>query len=141
MSTPPTNDYAGDVTPQEAWDMVRDGALLVDVRTVGEWEQIGVPDTSSLETETHFIEWVRAGGVPNPEFADQLSATGVEPGTPIVFLCRSGQRSIGAAITATRLGLGPAYNVLEGFEGAPGTTGERDIEGWKVAGLPWKMPV
>lgn len=134
-----SNSYAGDVTPQEAWDMVRDGAVLVDVRTVGEWEQIGVPDTSELGKETHFIEWVRAGGVPNPDFGAELEAIGIESGTPVVFLCRSGQRSIGAAITATQLGLTPAYNVLEGFEGAPGASGERDIEGWKVAGLPWKI--
>jgi rhodanese-related sulfurtransferase len=93
-----------------------------------EWEQIGVPDTSELGSEPHFIEWVRAGGIPNPDFADQLAATGVEPGTPIVFLCRSGQRSIGAAMTATKLGLGPAYNILSGFEGPS--------DGWVAAGLP-----
>jgi len=125
-------DYAGDITAQQAWDMVRDGALLVDVRTVGEWQQVGVPDVSELGAEAKFIEWVRAGGVPNPGFADELAATGVEPGRPIVFLCRSGQRSIGAAITATQLGLGPAYNVLQGFEGS--------TEGWKVTGLPWALP-
>src|SRR6478736_3530104 len=73
--------YAGDVTPQEAWDMVRDGAVLVDVRTVGEWEQIGVPDTSELGVETHFIEWVRAGGVLNPDFASELESIGIEPGS------------------------------------------------------------
>ena len=131
--------YAGDVTPQEAWDMVRDGAVLVDVRTVGEWEQIGVPDTSELGVETHFIEWVRAGGVLNPDFTSELESIGIAPGTPVVFLCRSGQRSQGAAATATQLGIGPSYNILEGFEGAPGAAGVRDIEGWKVAGLPWKI--
>ena len=131
--------YAGDVTPQEAWDMVRDGAVIVDVRTVMEWEQIGVPDTSELGVETHFIEWVRAGGVLNPDFQSELEDIGVEPGTPIVFLCRSGQRSQGAAATATQMGLGPAYNILEGFEGAADASGVRAHEGWKVAGLPWKV--
>lgn len=133
------SDYEGDVTPQEAWDMVRDGAVLVDVRTVMEWEQIGVPDTSELGVEPHFIEWVRAGGIPNPDFASELEAIGIEPGTPVVFLCRSGQRSIGAAVTATQLGLTPAYNVLEGFEGVADAAGVRNTDGWKVAGLPWKI--
>ena len=133
------SEYAGDVTPQEAWDMVRDGAVLVDVRTVGEWEQIGVPDTSDLGVETHFIEWVRAGGVLNPDFASELESIGIEPGTPVVFLCRSGQRSQGAAATATQMGIGPSYNILEGFEGNADATGRREHEGWKVAGLPWKI--
>jgi rhodanese-related sulfurtransferase len=131
--------YAGDVTPTQAWEMVRDGAILVDVRTVGEWEQIGVPDTSELGVETHFIEWVRAGGVLNPDFASELEDIGIEPGTPIVFLCRSGQRSQGAAATATQMGLGPAYNILEGFEGNADAAGVRNHEGWKVRGLPWKI--
>ena len=117
--------------------MVRDGAVLVDVRTVGEWEQIGVPDTSDLGVETHFIEWVRAGGVLNPDFASELESIGIEPGTPVVFLCRSGQRSIGAAIAATAAGIGPSYNVIEGFEGGMNTLGHRGAVGWQAADLPW----
>jgi len=122
------SEYAGDVTTTAAWDMIKEGALLVDVRTVGEWEQVGVPDTAELGVETHFIEWVHAGGIPNPQFLADLEATGVEPGTPIVFLCRSGQRSIGASMAATAAGYGPAYNILDGFEGP--------ANGWVAAGLP-----
>ena len=70
------DEYAGDVTTTQAWQMVKDGALLVDVRTVGEWEQVGVPDTSELDVETNFIEWVHAGGIPNPAFAGDLSYLG-----------------------------------------------------------------
>src|SRR5690606_19047373 len=41
--------YAGDLTPQEAWDLLlsEPGAVLVDVRTEAEWRFVGVPDTSS----------------------------------------------------------------------------------------------
>ncbi len=122
------SQYAGDITTTAAWDMVKEGAVLVDVRTVGEWEQVGVPDTAELGVDTHFIEWVHAGGIPNRTFLEQLKATGVEPGTPIVFLCRSGQRSIGASMAATAAGYGPAYNILDGFEGP--------ANGWVAAGLP-----
>ena len=132
--------YAGDVTPQEAWDLVRDGAVLVDVRTVGEWQQIGVPDTSELGANTHFIEWVHAGGIPNESFLDQLNALEIDKDTPVLFICRSGQRSIGAAITATQAGYAKSFNVLEGFEGGADPFGARNHEGWKVAGLPWKLP-
>ncbi|MBD8078791.1 rhodanese-like domain-containing protein [Cellulosimicrobium arenosum] len=135
----PAAGYAGDLTPQQAWDLLAadERAVLVDVRTVGEWRTIGVPDVAGLGRDVVFDEWVTPQG-PNPAFLDELAQAGLAPGDerPVVFLCRSGQRSIGAARAATGAGLGPAYNVLEGFEGAPGFTGARDVEGWKVRGLP-----
>ena len=56
--------YAGDVTPQQAWDLLRDrpDAVLVDVRTEQEWQTIGVPDISELSRPVHFGEWVDAQG-------------------------------------------------------------------------------
>ena len=134
----PADGYAGDITPQQAWDLLaaEPGATLVDVRTEGEWRAIGIPDTTSLEKPPVFSEWVQAGGRPNSQFLEELKAAGVASG-PVVFLCRSGQRSIGAARLATASGIAPSYNVLEGFEGAPGADGVRDQQGWKVAGLPW----
>ncbi|WP_265520226.1 rhodanese-like domain-containing protein [Oerskovia flava] len=146
MSAPtarPAAGYAGDLTPADAWALLEtdERAVLVDVRTEGEWQVIGVPDVAGLGREAVFSQWVTADGRPNPGFLDELTTAGLAPGDerPVVFLCRSGQRSIGAARAATAAGLGPAYNVLEGFEGAPGPTGARDREGWKVAGLPWKQ--
>jgi len=139
LSPRPADGYAGDITPQEAWDLLAADprAVLVDVRTEGEWRTIGVPDVADLGREVVFDEWVTPLG-PNPAFVDQLAQAGLAPGDerPVVFLCRSGQRSIGAARAATAAGLGPSYNVLEGFEGAQGFSGTRDVEGWKVRGLP-----
>lgn len=132
--------YAGDLSPQAAWDLLAEhaDAILVDVRTEAEWRYVGVPDTYELGREPHLIEWVQYPTMtPNPDFLAQLQATGVQPGQPIVFLCRSGQRSIGAAVAATAAGLGPAYNVLEGFEGGLDHEARRGHEGWKAAGLPW----
>ena len=56
-----------------------------------------------------------------------------------MFLCRSGVRSVAAAQAATAAGLGPAYNVLEGFEGDVGADGHRGHSGWRAAGLPWRQ--
>lgn len=137
--------YAGDLTPQQAWDLLETnpGAILVDVRTEGEWRQIGVPDTSALATDAPggtreaFIEWATAFG-PNENFVAELAAAGLTPGDerPIVFLCRSGNRSIGAAIDATEAGFGPAYSILEGFEGDTDAAGRRTVNGWRLRGLP-----
>ena len=57
----------------------------------------------------------------------------------MIFLCRSGNRSIHAAKAATAAGIAPAYNMLEGFEGQPNAAGNRNVTGWRVEGLPWKQ--
>jgi rhodanese-related sulfurtransferase len=131
--------YAGDLTPQEAWAKLGEGAILVDVRTEGEWAHIGMPNTAATENDPLFIQWTFPGGIPNPEFIEQLKQQAPEDdGTELVFLCRSGQRSIAAAIAATRAGF-TSYNVLEGFEGEPDRYGERTVNGWKNRGLPTNL--
>ena len=138
------SNYAGDITPQEAWDLLKsnEDAVLVDVRTDAEWRFVGVPDTTEAGKEPLFIEWVNyPDGERNHQFVAQLKEAGIEPGSdaPIVFLCRSGQRSIGAAVAATDAGITPAYNVLEGFEGPTNDGGHRGWQGWRSAGLPWRQ--
>ncbi|WP_024367059.1 rhodanese-like domain-containing protein [Arthrobacter sp. TB 26] len=131
--------YAGDLSPQEAWAKLEDGAILVDVRTEGEWAHIGIPDTAAAgerRNDPLFIQWNLAGGIPNSQFVEQLKQRAPGGGgTELVFLCRSGARSVAAAIAATEAGF-TSYNVLEGFEGEPDRQGERTVNGWKNRGLP-----
>lgn len=112
-------------------------AVLVDVRTDGEWRSVGVPDLASLGRDAVYLEWNRNDGRRNEDFLAELqdrisTAAGAE--RPVVFLCRSGNRSIAAAEAATAAGIAPSYNVLGGFEGRPG--GEA---GWQAVGLPSKQ--
>ncbi|MGO4584880.1 rhodanese-like domain-containing protein [Arthrobacter sp. 2RAF6] len=131
--------YAGDLSPHDAWAKLEQGAILVDVRTEGEWAHIGIPDTKATENDPLFIQWNLAGGIPNSRFIDDLKQQAPEAdGTELVFLCRSGQRSIAAAIAATQAGY-TSYNVLEGFEGEPDRYGERTVNGWKNRGLPTNL--
>jgi rhodanese-related sulfurtransferase len=131
--------YEGDVNPAEAWEMLatQPGTVLVDVRTVDEWNRVGVPDTTETGTPPVFVEWNRATGH-NANFIEELRAQGVTSG-PVLFICRSGQRSMGAARAATAAGIGPAYNVTQGFEGGIDPSGRRGTTGWKAAGLPWRQ--
>ncbi|NKY52552.1 rhodanese-like domain-containing protein [Nocardia vermiculata] len=137
--------YAGDITPGQAWELLRDNpdAVLVDVRTEAEWRFVGVPDTTSIDRPTALIEWVDFHGAPNAEFIGQLQQVladrGGDSDAPVIFLCRSGQRSIGAATAATGAGYAPAYNVLEGFEGPLDGDGHRGAAGWRALGLPWRQ--
>lgn len=137
--------YAGDITPQQAWKLLSDNpnAVLVDVRTDAEWRFVGVPDLSSLGRDVVYIEWVTGNGVPNANFADELNQrvppADADQERPVIFLCRSGNRSIGAAQVSTQLGITPAYNVLDGFEGHLDASGHRGETGWRAVGLPWKQ--
>ena len=128
-------NYAGDLSPTAAWEQIAAGAVLVDVRTEGEWAHIGVPDVSTLDVEPVFIQWNLGSGANNPQFLADLQAA-VPTNKPLVVLCRSGARSIAAAEAATAAGY-TAYNVLEGFEGVPDRYGDRVVNGWRNSQLPW----
>lgn len=134
--------YAGDLTPQQAWDLPAgdERALLVDVRTEAEWRFVGVPDVAVTGRSVAFVEWARfPGGGGNAGVVDQFAGLAAGDGRPVVFLCRSGHRSMAAAKAVTAAGLGPAYNVLQGFEGDVDDAGHRGADGWRAAGLPWKQ--
>jgi rhodanese-related sulfurtransferase len=132
--------YAGDVDPKDAYAALQAeaDAVLVDVRTSAEWTYVGLPDLSHIGKQVIPLEWQRfPDGTLNSGFVEQLRDAGVGEGTPVYFLCRSGVRSAAAAEAATAAGLGPAYNVSDGFEGPLGQDGHRTVKGWKAAGLPW----
>jgi len=126
--------YRGEVTPQEAGELLQlaPGAKIVDVRTRAEWDWVGrVPNAVEIEWNQY------PGGVRNPNFLAELKRQ-VDPQVPVMFLCRSGARSVAAATAATEAGFGDCYNILEGFEGDKDASGHRNtVGGWRKAGLPW----
>ncbi|MDA0996579.1 MAG: rhodanese-like domain-containing protein [Proteobacteria bacterium] len=133
--------YAGDISPSQAWHMLRDdqAAELVDVRTDAEFSFVGLPDLKKLGKAVHRISWKIFPNMDrNPHFEDAVREAVLDKAAPILFLCRSGQRSQSAAIAMTALGYERCYNVSEGFEGDKDQTGRRGtVGGWKVHGLPW----
>jgi ribonuclease HI/rhodanese-related sulfurtransferase len=133
-------DPSGDLTPQEAWEVLREDedAVLVDVRTQPEWALVGVPDLSALGRRVATLEWNRWPSGRNPAFLDQLAAVAPQE-APVLFLCRSGVRSAAAADAARAAGWERAHNVLEGFEGDLDADGHRGATGWRARGLPWRQ--
>ncbi len=133
--------YAGDLSPEEAYALVRDDpdAVLVDVRTRAEWYFVGLPDLSELGKEVIGVEWVTyPEGAPNRRFLDDLTEVGVLPDAPVAFLGRIGARSVAAAEAAAAGGFVKSYSVRDGFEGPLDRHGHRGTSaGWKFAGLPW----
>jgi len=133
MHPRPVAGYAGDVSPQLAWEWVQSGeAVMVDVRTDAEREWVGfVPGAVGIAWK----QW--PGMAMNAQFDEAVKqAVGDKK---VVLLCRSGVRSVAAAKRATELGL-EAYNILEGFEGDPDTQAQRGHKGgWRFRGLPWRQ--
>jgi rhodanese-related sulfurtransferase len=126
--------YQGELTPREAFDLLRlaPGAKIVDVRTRAEWDWVGrVPEAVEIEWNQY------PGGVRNPNFLAELKRQ-IDTEALVMFLCRSGVRSIGAATAASAAGYTNCYNILEGFEGDKDASGHRNtVGGWRMAGLPW----
>ena|SRR5689334_22877419 len=148
MTSETRPDYAGDVSPKEAWAGLEadPAAQLVDVRTLAEWNFVGLPDLAALGRATHRVEWQRFPSMaPNTSFVgeatDAVLSAGGSKSAPVYFLCRSGARSRAAAIAMTRAGFTHAYNVAGGFEGDVDGQGHRGTKnGWKAALLPWRQP-
>jgi rhodanese-related sulfurtransferase len=127
--------YFGDITPTEAWEILQatEDAVLVDVRTTAELDFVGrVPGAIEIPLKNY------PGMTPNLDFVGQVKAA-VKPDQVVLFLCRSGVRSMAAAQLLTDEGYPRALNILEGIEGDKNELVQRRVNGWKMAGLPWSQ--
>ncbi|MSO90185.1 MAG: rhodanese-like domain-containing protein [Acetobacteraceae bacterium] len=131
------------VPPAQVWEALQSDphAVLVDVRTDVEWNFVGLPDLSGLGKQVVLIPWqVFPSMQINGEFVPQLRATGVGEGQRIYFICRSGARSLLAALAAQAAGFSQVFNVADGFEGPVDPAGHRGrAAGWKADDLPWQQ--
>ncbi|MFD2204234.1 rhodanese-like domain-containing protein [Kiloniella antarctica] len=135
--------YAGDVSASEAWATLQENpkAALLDVRTIPEFQFVGVPDLSGIGKETHCLPWqVYPQMQINSDFVEAVKLSGMTQDQPILILCRSGVRSVSAAVALTVAGFTNCFNIEQGFEGPPDDKGHRgNLAGWKAAGIPWKQ--
>ncbi|NVJ90326.1 MAG: rhodanese-like domain-containing protein [Methylocystaceae bacterium] len=133
--------YAGDITPQQAWDMLekQENTFLVDVRTQAEWAWVGQVDLSPLEKQPITVEWTLfPNGMPNGDFLGDIAMHIENKDATLLLLCRSGVRSRHAAMMLTEKGYKTCYNISGGFEGDKNEQNHRGtINGWKADGLPW----
>ena len=144
------------LTPREAYDMKQAdpaGTLLIDVRTRAEVKFIGLAQgvdanipVRTLDPEYRWSEKKNTYRTKrNPGFVAAverlLSARGLDRESPIILMCQSGSRAPIAARELHKAGFTTVYTQYQGFEGRKATDGpskgQRVIEGWKHAGLPW----
>ena len=103
------------ISPQDAYERLRDGsAVVLDVREPTEWET-HIP--GSVQIPRGILE---AKADPTSPRHDPA----LDPGRQVIVYCRSGARSVLAAVTLTDLGFTDVVNLAGG------------ITAWKEAGLP-----
>ena len=128
--------FEGALTPLEAWEVWQQapGARLIDVRSRAELDWVGrIPNAIEIEWQNY------PGKQINPYFIIELKRA-VDHESLLLFICRSGVRSLAAATAATAAGFPNCFNVLEGFEGDKDASGRRgSVGGWRLAGLPWSQ--
>jgi rhodanese-related sulfurtransferase len=136
---------ADDVSVEEAWQKLAADprSVLIDVRTQAEWAYVGVPDLASLGKQVVLAEWQGyPSGRVHDDFAQRLTETltqaGADKESDLLFLCRSGVRSLAAARVMVASGFTRSFNVAGGFEGPlDGDHHRGRTQGWKARGLPW----
>lgn len=124
--------------PVEAYNaVVSDGAYILDVRTDAEYIWVGHPNVENVVNISYKIE-NKGIFITNPSFiSDVAEVFGAAKDTPIITMCRSGQRSVDAALALESAGYTNIFNMLDGFEGGgKDQYGYRTINGWKNSGLP-----
>lgn len=135
--------YAGELLPEEVYSYLQENeGVLVDVRTQAEWQFVGIPDISGTRGSLALISWKNYPGfTQNMQFAESLAGVkNITKDTPLFFICRSGGRSLDAAVAMSAAGYFHCFNVTHGFEGEPDIEGQRgNTHGWKFSKLPWRQ--
>lgn len=135
----------GNLTPQQAWQLVQDDprAVLVDIRSTMEYLFVGHPqgavhvpwiDEPEWDVNPHFVTDIRKlmlGGA---------VCTLDEPCAPVILICRSGKRSKEAGALLMESGFNSVFHVGEGFEGDLDEHHHRSTQGgWRFHDLPWEQ--
>jgi len=112
-------------------------ALFLDIRMELEYLYVGHPpgvvhlawyEYPEMQNDAEqFVAQVRR------EVGDRLD-------TPVVLICRSGQRTLKAGEALEAAGFSEVVNVLHGFEGELDANFQRGrLSGWRFDGLPWEQ--
>ena len=145
-------------TPSEAYQHMQkhgDRTLFIDVRDPIEVNFTGMPSVADVNVPFKFADITKFNTkkkqfnmITNKNFvADvdkQLAMKNLTKSDTVIVMCRSGPRSAKAANALAKAGYTKVYNLIEGFEGAAVNKGpkkgQRTIDGWKNANLPWDTP-
>jgi len=125
------------LNPQQTWNLWQQhsNALLVDVRTKMEHVFVGHPPGAIHIAWKEAPDWQI-----NTDFVSEVEKHQLDKTAPVLLLCRSGQRSLEAAMALQAAGFTDLINIVDGFEGPLDQQQHRgQIAGWRHDGLPWRQ--
>lgn len=142
------------LTAADAYQVAQqEKVLFIDVRTRAEVSFVGMPTVADANIPymeiDNFYGWDEKKAnfklEPNSGFVnaieDRLASKGLDKNARIIVMCRSGDRSSGAANLLAKAGYKNVWSVIDGFEGDVAKegpdAGKRAVNGWKNAKLPW----
>ncbi len=132
------------MSPTDAWTLMQSdpGVTLIDVRSDMEFLMIGHPrgavnvpwiDAPDWVVNDNFVANVRKALLGRVSFKGRRSS-------PVLLICRSGNRSLDAAEVLTSEGLIDISVIAGGFEGPLDDSHHRNtVAGWRFEGLPWEQ--
>jgi rhodanese-related sulfurtransferase len=127
-----------DLTPKQAYEYLatHPAAVFVDCRSEMEFLFVGHPIGAMMIPWNDGPDWEI-----NPHFIGQVKqAVAHTLSRPVMMICRSGNRSVDAALALETAGFTKVFNVLHGFEGELDDKHQRGtLSGWRKDGLPWEQ--
>ncbi len=132
------------ISPTDAWALMQadPGVTLIDVRSDMEFLMIGHPrgavnvpwiDAPDWVVNDNFVANVRKA------LLGRVSSKG-RRSSPVLLICRSGNRSRDAAEALTGDGLSDISVIAGGFEGPLDDAHHRNtVAGWRFEGMPWEQ--
>lgn len=130
-----------EIFSDEAFEILKTkkASYLVDVRTSPEWLFSGVSDLSDIGKQVITISWRNYPRMEvNENFLKEIEKRIPDKDSNIFFICKTGGRSLDAAIFCSENGYENCFNVTNGFEGDANENSQRGkINGWKALSLPW----
>lgn len=99
-----------DITPSELEALQNQGVRVVDIRTEPEWQQTGVIPQSERLT---FFD--ARGNYDALGFLKRLEQRRITPQTPLILVCRSGNRTLSVANYLSSQGFEKVYNLKNGI--------------------------
>ncbi len=125
-----------ELSSQEAYEMAKKpSSYLVDVRSIAEYVFVGHPEIACSIPSAFWSEEEK-DFLTNDTLIEDLTAR-FKKNDVLIFLCRSGVRSLSAAKIMVQAGYRKVYNLTQGFEGEKDENGYRTIGGWKNSGVSY----
>lgn len=98
------------ITPEQAQDLIAQGALVIDVRQPDEWMRGHIPQAELIPLDGIYLFGKALDGQPKER--------------DLILVCEMGQRSVAAAEIALVAGYQRVYNLVGG------------MNAWRARGLP-----